>query len=154
MSTSSDVRQIVADSLKRIKKGVEENMASHKRNATGSTVSSLRIVLGASGGYLEGSKSLQYIERGRSAGKVPRNFYDIITEWVRAKGIASGDVKEVRKIGGAIAHSIMTKGTRLKQSGRVDDIYSSLAGKEAERIANEASTLFALEIDNINNNDK
>lgn len=124
------------------------------RNASGSTVRSMIVNTSDSGGTLEGSKSFMYLEYGRGPGKVPKGFYEIIKDWVIAKGISYQDMipkngtpeQGLARLSGAIAHSIITKGTRLYRDNEYNDIYSSLIEQEIELLSKEAAGIFETEV--------
>jgi len=49
-----------------------------------------------------GGAPLLTLEQGRPAGKVPRNFVDIIEQWSRDKGLTFSSEKERRSFAGAV----------------------------------------------------
>lgn len=155
METS--VRNIVSSHLNAIKDGIALHMEQMGRNASGSTVRSMVINTNDSGGTLEGSKSFIYLEHGRGPGKVPKGFYEIIKDWVIAKGISYQDMipkngtpeQGLARLSGAIAHSIITKGTRLYRDNEYNDIYSSLIEQEVELLSKEAAGIFETEVEKL-----
>lgn len=155
METS--VRNIVSSHLNAIKDGIALRMEQMGRNASGSTVRSMVVNTSDSGGTLEGSKSFMYLEHGRGPGKVPKGFYEIIKDWVVAKGISYQDMipkngtpeQGLARLSGAIAHSIITKGTRLYRDNEYNDIYSSLIEQEVELLSKEAAGIFETEVEKL-----
>lgn len=155
METS--VRSIVSSHLNAIKDGIEMHMEQMGRNASGSTVRSMVVNTTDNGGTLEGSKSFMYLEHGRGPGKVPKGFYEIIKDWVIAKGISYQDMipkngtpeQGLARLSGAIAHSIITKGTRLYRDNEYNDIYSSLIEQEVELLSKEAAGIFETEVEKL-----
>lgn len=155
METS--VRNIVSSHLNAIKDGIALRMEQMGRNASGSTVRSMVVNTSDSGGTLEGSKSFMYLEHGRGPGKVPKGFYEIIKDWVIAKGISYQDMipkngtpeQGLARLSGAIAHSIITKGTRLYRDNEYNDIYSSLIEQEVELLSKEAAGIFETEVEKL-----
>lgn len=155
METS--VRNIVSSHLNAIKDGIALRMEQMGRNASGSTVRSMVVNTSDSGGTLEGSKSFMYLEHGRGPGKVPKGFYEIIKDWVIAKGISYQDMipkngtpeQGLARLSGAIAHSIITKGTRLYRDNEYNDIYSSLIEHEVELLSKEAAGIFETEVEKL-----
>jgi len=154
---SASVRDIVESHLNAIKDGIAERMAQHGRNASGRTVRSMVVQASDTGGYLEGAGQFRYLEQGRGPGKVPKGFRDIIKEWIIAKGISYQDMipkngtpdQGLARLSGAIAHSIMTKGTKLYRDHGYDNIFSELIEKESELLAKEASGIFETEIEKL-----
>lgn len=155
METS--VRNIVSSHLNAIKDGIALRMEQMGRNASGSTVRSMVVNTSDSGGTLEGSKSFMYLEHGRGPGKVPKGFYEIIKDWVIAKGISYQNMipkngtpeQGLARLSGAIAHSIITKGTRLYRDNEYNDIYSSLIEQEVELLSKEAAGIFETEVEKL-----
>lgn len=155
METS--IRNIVSSHLNAIKDGIALRMEQMGRNASGSTVRSMVVNTSDSGGMLEGSKSFMYLEHGRGPGKVPKGFYEIIKDWVIAKGISYQDMipkngtpeQGLARLSGAIAHSIITKGTRLYRDNEYNDIYSSLIEQEVELLSKEAAGIFETEVEKL-----
>lgn len=154
---AATVREIVESHLNAIKDGIAERMAKHGRNASGRTVRSMVVNATETGGYLEGAGNFLYLEQGRGPGKVPRGFYDIIREWVVAKGISYQDMipkngtpeQGLARLSGAIAYSIMKNGTKLYRDHGYDDIYSELLEKETELLAQEAAGVFEADVDTL-----
>lgn len=154
---SASVRDIVESHLNAIKDGIAERMAQHGRNASGRTVRSMVVQASDTGGYLEGAGQFLYLEHGRGPGKVPKGFHEIIKEWIIAKGISYQDMipkngtpdQGLARLSGAIAHSIMTKGTKLYRDHGYDNIFSELIEKESELLAKEASGIFETEIEKL-----
>lgn len=84
-------------------------------------------------------------------------FYDTIRSWVIAKGISyqqmapkNGTPEQgLARLSGAIAHSIMTKGTKLYRDKGYNDIYSELMEKELELLSKETAGIFEMEVDKL-----
>lgn len=150
----SSVRNIVTSHLNAIKDGISARMAQRGRNASGRTVQSLVVSANEGGGSLEGDKTFLYLEHGRGPGKVPHGFYDIIKDWVIAKGISyqqfaprNGTPEQgLTRLSGAIATSIIKNGTKLHRDHGYDEIYSELMEKELELMANETAGVFEAEV--------
>ena len=156
------VKEILSIHLEEIRRRIVTRMQDKKRTSSGRTASSLRVEVSDDGGSLLGSTSYLVLERGRGPGVVPGNFYKIIEEWIKDKGIAFTPIPSTRKsaispeerglksLAGAIAYTIMTKGTRLYRSNTTDDIYSEVINEELEKMAGEISVGLSMEFDKIN----
>lgn len=96
---------------------IAENIVSKGHNATGKAIKSLDVVIDGDDGYIEGVAYLPYIEKGSKPNIIS---YSKIHEWAKAKGIINGDDTQSRRISGAIAHSIIQKGTKAFQEGGID----------------------------------
>lgn len=69
---------------------------------------------------------MQTLEIGREAGQVPRGFQEIILQWMKDKGKATGDDKKDRSIAGAIAYGkIKNEGTN-RHSKPDNTVYSPI----------------------------
>ena len=156
------VKEILSMHLEEIRRGIVARIQDKKRSSSGRTASSLRIEVTEDGGSILGASSFLVLEKGRGPGAVPGDFYKIIEEWIKDKGIAvtpipstrnsaiSPEERGLKSLAGAIAYTIMTKGTRLHRSNKTDDIYSEIINEELERIADEISVGLSMEFDKIN----
>jgi hypothetical protein len=106
---------------------IQQNLSSSGTNATGKTSRSLQYTVTHSNTtatlQITGRPFFATVETGRRATpeytKPSKMFVQAIREWVKAKGIPEAAAY-------AIAKSIHQKGTKIKQSGGRDDIYSSV----------------------------
>ena len=71
---------------------------------------------------------------------MPKFFADLIGEWIDAKGL------DLNKW--AVAHSIMTKGSKLYRSGGRSDIYSNELPKTMDAIGKRVLDRYAVLITN------
>lgn len=157
---TTTIKDIIQQHLETVRTGIVQRMQQRGRMASGKSAASLAITVSEAGGYLEGSKSFLSMERGRGPGKVPKNFTSIIKDWIIAKGISyqglipkNGNQEQgAMRLAGAIAHTIITKGTRLYRDNGSNDIYTELLNEEVTKMANETSGIFELEIDRIQEN--
>ena len=153
----AQVSRILEQHLQAVKEGIAQRMASTNRNATGKSVASLSVIVKGNEGYLEGAQSFLSMERGRGPGKVPHDFVSIIRQWILAKGISyqnmipkNGNAEQgLRRLSGAIAYSIMKRGTSLHRSQGYNDIYATLLQEELKKIEEEVSYTVELEVDKI-----
>lgn len=154
MALNDDISRILTSHLLRVKQGIAANMMQHGRMASGKSVASLRTEqTGDLRMALTGGPQWATMQKGRKAGKVPRNFRDIIKDWIRAKGISvSGGQKGLNSAAYLISRSIMKKGTRLYQRHGHDDIYDSVIEKEFNALTNDAINVVGAEIDKSNDN--
>ena len=153
------INEILTKHLENIKKQIAQQMSSNNRNATGRSVSSMTVEVSGNHGILWGSKSFVAMEKGRGPGKVPYGFFDIIYDWAKAKRITPKTTNKnqapdgaLRSFAGAVAYTIMNKGTVLFRQGKFNDIYTTAINKELEVLSNEILLVSANIIDNINKN--
>lgn len=158
----NNVTEILTQRLERIKASVQDKILQEGRAASGKTAASLNVVISGLKGTLFGSKSMLAIERGRGPGRVPYGFVGIIREWIKAKGITVKPIPSKRtssitpeerglnSMAGAIAYTIMKKGTRMFRDKTYNDIYSTVLDEELEAMAGEISLGVVEEISSIN----
>lgn len=154
---AATIKDIVQQHLDAVRTGIIQRMTQQGCMASGKSASSLAVSATDTGGYLEGSSSFLVMEHGRGPGKVPKDFNSIIRSWIVAKGISYQDLipkngtpeQGLTRLAGAIAHSIMTKGTRLYRDHGYNEVFSELLEQEVEKIASETSAVVELEVDEL-----
>lgn len=159
----NNVSEILTRTLEKVKTKIQERIVSEGRSASGKSAASLTVEVNGMRGAILGAESLLTIERGRGPGSVPQNFTDIIKEWVRAKGISVSPIPSVRQseitpeerglnsLAGAIAFTIMKKGTKLHRDKGYNDIYDSALNEELDSLGKEITFGFAEQVETINN---
>lgn len=159
------IQQLIINHLEVIKTEMVQRMSAMGRTASGRSVQSLEVQpFGNDGARIVGLKSWWAMERGRRGGRVPYNFQEIIRKWIIAKGIQITPIPYVRPKAGkgfspyerglrrassAIAHTIMTSGTRLHRNNGFDDIYSSIMERELAKMDKELQTYMEREVKTI-----
>ncbi len=154
---ASSIKDIVKKHLEELKASVIQQMSAQRRNASGKSVASLEVKVDDNGGCLEGASSFLYMEHGRSPGRVPKDFTSIIKDWILAKGISYQNLipkygtseQGLKRLSGAIAFSIMKKGTRLYRNKGYNDIYESALSEELKKMAEEAAGVIEVEVDTL-----
>lgn len=157
-----NVTDILTRTLERVKTKIQERIISEGRSASGKSAASLTVEVNGMKGAILGSASLLSMEHGRGPGKVPYGFFDIIKEWIKAKGISvtpipskrastiSPEERGLRSLAGAIAYTIMKKGTKLHRSRGYNDIYDTALNEELEALGNEVTFGLAEQVTTIN----
>lgn len=158
----ASVKEILTKHLEAIKSRIQQEMASQKRNASGRTSSSLTVNVSGEKGVLMGSSAVEFVERGRGAGRVPKDFISIIKDWIKAKGISvtpiqsrressiSPEERGLNSLAGAIAYTIMKKGTKLHRSNGYNDILTSAINEELEVMSQELAIGVVDSVERIN----
>lgn len=144
-----NITDIIRDTLEAIKAKAQSRILSEGRSASGKSAASLAVSVVGGKGYLLGNKSLLSIEHGRGPGRTPYHFHSIIKEWIKAKGISVTPIQEKRNstlsayeqglnsMAGAIAYTIMKRGTKLYRAKGFNDIFTTVVNEELERLLNK-----------------
>ena len=152
------IKGLILDTLENIKSDIRRNMSAYERNASHKSERSLNSMVSYNNngyvGTLSGSKSFQFMERGRKRGKVPRNFQDIIYKWMIDKGLSvqtntkrgykpESWEKAMKRAARAIAWNIHQEGTSLYYAGE-QDIYKSSFETRSKELSQKASKLLSV----------
>lgn len=161
----ANVQELLQKHLDNVKSKIAKAMAEQNRNASGRSVGSLSVQVNGNVGALYGSKSFLVMERGKKPGKIPFGFVGIIKQWIVDKGIAfapipsktnkakySPEERGLNSLAGAIAYTIMRKGTRLFRDNGYNDIFTTAVKEELEALSNEVIILQSETIAEINKN--
>lgn len=167
-NTENSVREILSEELKSLRQRIIANHEEAEQVASGKTRKSLRVEVGDNYGILFGRYPFGTLETGRKPGKVPKNFADIIRQWIIDKGITVSPIPYVRKksekwepkytpqergvmnFAGAIAHRIAKDGTKLHRDGGRKDIYTPEIEKTVKAITERIGLSMSMEIESIN----
>lgn len=145
---------VIREELEWLKQRIATNIVMQGANASGKTIASMKVTTTPDGGTLTGRNYFGTLETGRRGGKIPRNFANIIYEWMQAKGVHAmgGGEKADRSMSWAIAKTIQKKGTVLYREGGRDTIYSKEILKTIANINTRLGGLIAKQIQTINLN--
>lgn len=141
--------QIVDDELQSLRQRIIANHEAAHQVASGKTIASLKVEITESGGILWGRQAFGTLETGRSSGKVPKGFYQIIQQWITDKGI---QVEKPKSFAYLVARKIAMEGTVLYRKGGRSDIYSPEIKKTITSIMNRVLGIFETEVESININ--
>lgn len=149
MAGKDEALRIVRSELDELRLRIIERHINAGQKASGRTIASLHVEMQEDGGILWGRKAFGVLETGRKGGKVPKDFYQIIQQWVKDKGI---QVKNPKSFSYLVARKIAREGTSLHRSGKVEDIYSTETEKTIESIMNKVFGIFRKDVEHINLN--
>ncbi len=139
-----DIKKIVEAKLQAAISKIQDNLESTGTNASKRTSRSLRLESSDFGFIIYGRKAFATVETGRAAGGIPKNFNEIIKQWIKDKGLSVTQIPYKRKetqnwkpkysvqerslviAAGAISFTIKTKGSALFRSGGRKDIFSNV----------------------------
>jgi hypothetical protein len=154
--TGASVSQILTEELGTLKATIINNIRSTGQWASGKTAASMAVMVSGSIGELVGRRAFGTLETGRRGGRVPRNFHNIIYDWMMAKGVHADPMpyktsrphkyteqeRGDRTMAYFIAKTIRTMGTRLYREGGRDDVYSRAIPVAIERINSRLSGIY------------
>ena len=120
----------------------------------------MQVHVSGSIGELVGRRAFGTLETGRRGGRVPRNFHNIIYDWMMAKGVHAEPMpyktsrphkyteqeRGDRTMAYFIAKTIRTMGTRLYRNGGRDDVYSRVIPLTIERINSRLSGIYVASV--------
>lgn len=159
---------IIKQELDGLKERITANLMRSGQNASGRTISSLRVVTGESNGALYGRNPFGTTETGRKGGKVPKNFQDIIKQWIIDKGISITAIPYIRaaskgwtpkytpeqrglnSMSWCIARKIAREGTALYRAGGREDIYTNEVDLAVKNISDRVFGIFKEDVTRIN----
>lgn len=101
-------------------------------NASGQLSSSLEGVVGDDSVKILAAPYFLYAEKGRDAGRIPRNFVDIIDRWISDKGLViPAKYKSQKQFASAIAYKIKRYGSlRYREPDKRVDLLGEVLDKE------------------------
>lgn len=146
-STTADVEKIVREELDALRLRIIQNISNSGKRASGRTQDSLTVNVQQQGtsviGELTGRSFFGALETGSKPWRTqytrpPKFFIEIIQDWMMEKGI-SGPA-------GAIAYSIMKRGSAQYRQGQREDIYSEEITKTYDEIQKRVAGLFEAQI--------
>lgn len=155
MSVAIDIRRILTSALEEAKVKIQQNLASTGTNASGRTSQSLTVEVDGNTGVLYGRQAFGTVETGRKPGRVPYNFRDIIYQWMQDKGVHAkvegrrSQESADRSMAYIIARKIANEGSKLYRDEGRDDIYSNVLPLTIERVRNEVTNVYIINIQNI-----
>lgn len=155
MSVTIDIRRILTSALEEAKVKIQQNLASTGTNASGRTSRSLTVEVDGNTVMLNCRQAFGTVETGRKPGRVPYNFRDIIYQWMQDKGVHAkvegrrSQESADRSMAYIIARKIANEGSKLYREGGRDDIYSNVLPLTIERVRNEVTNVYIINIQNI-----
>lgn len=163
MNFSESKKQIVI-TLERLRKTIIENHIQAGQVASGRTIRSLIVEETDAGARLRGRKPFHVLEDGRSGGRVPRKFEEIIKQWIIDKGIPfkhkpyirepsdkwqpkyTPEERGLNSLAFLIARNIKKNGTALYREGGRKDIYTEPTDQAIIQIKDKLKGIIKTEI--------
>ena len=150
MHMSVTANFIINEELLKLKDVIAANMQAQGLNASGKTSKSLEVVMGDNGGALMGRSFFAVLETGRKAGKVPKNFRQIIEKWATDKGLTFETPAKLRSFSYLVARKIAAEGTKQYRTGRRTDVFTDAVNETVTSIQNQLGSTVLKEIVTIN----
>ena len=158
--TGASVSQILTEELGSLRATIINNIRATGQWASGKTAASMAVMVSGSIGELVGRRAFGTLETGRRGGRVPRNFHNIIYDWMQAKGVHaqpmpyktnrphkySEQERGDRTMAYFISRTIRREGTRLYRDGGRDDVYSRAIPITIERINSRLSGIYVASV--------
>ena len=164
--TGTSIAQILTEELGTLRTTIINNIRTTGQWASGKTAASMAVMVSGNIGELVGRKAFGTLETGRRgtkdnpSAKVPRNFHNIIYDWMQAKGVHaepmpyktsrphkySEQERGDRTMAYFIARTIRREGTRLYREGGRDDVYSRAIPTTIERINSRLSGIYVASV--------
>lgn len=116
---------ILTEALTQFKDEVIQRSIDAKAVASGETNKGYEVAVSGTSGEVYGYGYVGVLERGRKGGKVPYNFHLVIEKWIKDKGLAYQDDKDLARMARSIAWVIMKQGTYLHRHGYEIDIFDT-----------------------------
>lgn len=155
MSVTIDIRRILTSALEDAKEKIQHNLDITGTNASGRTSQSLTVEVDGNTGVLYGRQAFGTVETGRKPGKVPYGFRDIIYQWMQDKDVHAkvegrrSQEPADRSMAYIIARKIANEGSKLYRDDGRDDIYSNVLPLTIERVQNEVTNVYIINIQSI-----
>lgn len=142
MNYLEDLNEILLKWGEQVADKIKRNLDDTGTTASGKTKNSIEVVVVDGDLQIIGRQYFRSVEEGRTAGKIPYKFNEIIRQWMDDKGIADNfGTKEYEKRNAAwiIAQKIKNSGTKLYRDGGRTDIYTDVINEELPKLFNEIS---------------
>jgi len=138
MFNIEDTKKRVSERLTAAVSEIQASMQANGINASGRTSASFRVETMDSGVRLiaggEDTAPIGTLEVGRTGGKVPAGFTDILEQWSRDKGLVFETESRRKSFAYLLGRKIARDGTQ--RSREPQDVYSSIAQQAAVDIKN------------------
>lgn len=127
----------VEEWLDRFVKSVQIELHNDRIDASGDLSDSIdyRIERQSDGMHaiVESNNYMLYAEGGRKGGKIPHNFIQILTQWIKDKGL-SVSPKDDRRFAYFTAMKIKTYGSRRYRDNDIDDVLGKVLDRERPKL--------------------
>jgi len=134
IDTRLDFEKVLSEWANGVIKKIQSNMETENVNASGDTSRSLEYKFTDKGIQILGAP---YFAERTEIGRTPTknhqsfDFQSIIAQWIKDKGLdikwGLDEERDIRKVAGAIVHTISTRGSRkYREPDKQTDVYSTV----------------------------
>ena len=155
--TGTSIAQVLTEELGTLKARIINNIRATGQWASGKTAASMAVMVSGSIGEVVGRRGT----KDNPSAKVPRNFHNIIYDWMQTKGVHADPMpyktsrphkyteqeRGDRTMAYFIAKTIRREGTRLYRQGGRDDVYSREIPATIDRINARLSRIFQASVE-------
>lgn len=141
-----DVNNIVLDALNQVVEQIKTNIDSKGKTASGKAKREMEIQQDGNVYRVLVTPYFQTLEEGRSGGKVPYNFKDIIKQWAKDKGLNFSTERELNRFSYLTARKIANFGTEQYRIGKRNDIYTDAINNFTDSLTNKLTELYQINI--------
>lgn len=135
--------------LEELKLNIINRHISAGQVASGRTKAGFEVkMLSPFRGQLLGYKYSGVLERGRRAGKIPKDFMAIIAKWAAVKGITFNSDKDRARFVYFVAKKIREQGTMMYRQRREEDIFTTATLRFEDILSIEIGALLEEEVKN------
>lgn len=135
--------------LEELKQNIINRHISARQVASGKTKAGFEVrMLSSFRGQLRGYSYSGVLERGRRAGKVPKNFITIIAKWAQVKGISFASDKDRMRFAYFVSKKIREEGTLMFRQKREEDIFTTATKRFEDMLGIEIGSLLEAEVRN------
>jgi hypothetical protein len=128
---------LIAVELEALSKRIQANIFVSGEYASGETSKSMKVIKSNFSASLVGREYFAALETGRKPGK--GTPISVLLNWIRAKGIGTGDDKKDRSFAYLISRKHAKEGSELFRNRGRKDIYSN----EIEKFVNKIENMIA-----------
>ena len=139
--------------LERLLEELKQNIISRHVSAgqvvSGKTKAGFEVkTISAFRGQLLGYTYSGVLERGRRAGRIPKNFTAIIAKWAAVKGITFASDRDRARFAYFVAKKIKEQGTMMYRQKREEDVFTTATLRFEDMLSIEIGALFENEVKN------
>ena len=140
---------ILQNEIEKLKEDIINRHTQAGQVATGRTRAGFEVkMINANHAQLLGYSYSGVLEKGRKAGKTPKEFREIIERWAIAKGITFQNEAARKRFAYFVAQKIRREGTKLYRTGGSVDIFTTAIETMKDNLVKQLGNFTTKEIKN------